>query len=340
MMQPGLSEYTSVLMEIAVLQRQLLSERLDWAQRVEKPLPQAYRTGFLGMKTVVPSAVYQRKAQLSKLNGLREKARRLASGDGGFYWWDFPWADMENCLLYDLLEENLSENWRFEHRWEKRQERNICGLFFHEEGHCSSFQGSSSVDFYEVSPYSAHERGDMMRKYDQYVQRWEDKTVIDAGQSLVRSSESGKLYASADDYLMSSEYAWEKSRRKAAYQRSLSVQHQSNTVRVSSRSLHYRSVYFAGEYQLEMDGIVTAWNLTPYALLDKTGELPKEFVTKRQQKYAPVSCAAFLSMQSDVRILPCSLLGDAFTMSLASQGDAVRYGEIITCMAEKLFFDD
>lgn len=339
MMQPELREYTSVLTEIAVLQRQLLSERLDWERRVEKPLPHAYRTGFLGMKTVVPSAVYQRESRISRLIGLREKARRLVSGRDGFYWWDFPWADMENCLLCDLLEEELSGNWRFEHHWEKHRNENVFGLFFHEEGHCSAFQGSSNVEFYEVSPYSAQERSDMMREYAKRVQKWEDRTVMDAGQSLVRSSDSGKLYASAEDYLMSPEYTWEKSRREAAYQRSLSVQHQSNTVKVSSNSLHYRSVYFAGEYQLETGGVIAAWNLTPYALLDKAGDLPKEFVNQRQQKDAPVSCAAFLSMQSEINVVPCSLLGGAFTDPLASQGEAARYGEIITCMAEKLVFD-
>lgn len=101
----------------------------------------------------------------------------------------------------------------------------------------------------------------------------------------------------------------------------------------------HRSAYFAGEYQLAMGGIIAARNMIPYALMDKTGELPNEFVVKRQQRNAPVSCAAFLSIRSDICVLPCALFGGAFTDPLVSQGDAARYGEVITCMAEKLFFD-
>ncbi len=62
----------------------------------------------------------------------------------------------------------------------------------------------------------------------------------------------------------------------------------------------HHSAYFAGEYQLAMGGIIAARNMIPYALMDKTGELPNEFVVKRQQRNAPVSCTAFLSMNAPI----------------------------------------
>ena len=334
------NEYIKILLGIARAQKRLLSYSMDWKQRVAVHPPQIERTGFLGLKKSIPSAYCEKEALLSELEGLQGRARQIATNQNGYYWWDTPWKQVEQSLLFDLVENEQKGEWRFEHKWDKIQTENSHCLFFLEEGHCSSFNNSYDLEFYETSCYSAAERSDMMQRYSEKIKQQELNASIMLDGHMVRSQESGKLYDSIDDYLLSTEHYLNKDYHKTAYKNSLSTQHQRNTVRVSSNSLHYHSIYYTAEYLVSTTGCLVAWNLHPYTLVKSTGDLPKDFVELRQQKDAAVSSAAFLADQTEITAVPCSLFGECVVEPFTDLSDAIRYAGLITCMAEKLYFDE
>lgn len=333
-------EYMRILLEIAKTQKRLISYSMDWRQRTAICPAQIERTGFLGLKKSIPSAIYEKESLLLELERLKGQARQILPKRNGYYWWDVPWEQVEQSLLFDLLENEQTGAWRFEHKWDKIQTENAHCLFLHEEGHCSSFHNSYDLEFYEASRYSAAERSDMMRKYSDKVMEQEWNTSVMLRGNMVRSQVSGQLYDSIDDYLCSAEHYFIKDYHKTAYKNSLSTQHQRSTVRVSSSSLHYHSIYFTAEYLVSTAGWLAAWNLHPYTLVNSTGDLPKDFVEQRQQRDAAVSSAAFLADQTEITVVPCSLFGECVIEPCADLSDAIRYAELITCMAGKLYYDE
>lgn len=332
-------KYMSILLEIAKTQKQLLSYSMDWKRRLAIQPPRIERTGFLGLKKYVPSALYEKESLLEKLEGLKERARQAVADQGGYYWWDMPWEQVEQLLLYNLVEDDEIGEWRFEHKWEKVNIENSQCLIFHEEGHCSSFEGRYDLDFYETSKYSSVEKDAMMKKYNEKICQQELNAAIMLDGYMVHSQESGKTYASIDDYLLSAEYYFYKSYQKTSYKNSLSTEHQRNSVRVTSNSLHYHSIYFMAEYHISGPGCMLAWTLHPYTLLTATGDLPKELVESRQQMDAVVASAAFLSDQEEIGVIPCSLFEASGLEPFAEASDAIRYAEIFTCIAEKMYYD-
>lgn len=333
-------KYMETLLEIAKVQKRLLFYSMDWKERVAIPLPQMERKGLFGLKKQMPSAWYEREALLRKLEDLKGQARQMVPIGNGNYWWDVPWEEVERELHFDLVEVEQRDGWRFECKWEKIQTENSQCLLFCEEGHCSSFDRHYDLEFYETSNYSIEEREHLMKEYNAKVNQKEWQASVALSGYRIHSLRSEQNYDSIHDYLMSAEHHLIKNYNKATFEDSLSTQHQKNAVRVASNSLHYQSIYYTAEYVVSNLGYLMAWNLGEYSLLESVGELPKAMVERRQQRDAAVASAAFLADQSEIKVIPCSLLGLSVAEPLESEVEALRYGELMTCMAEKLFYDD
>ena len=331
-------EYFNVLLNLAKTQRQLLDYSMDWEQRMPIQIPTMERSGIFGLKKTVPKATHEKSALLAQLDGLRKKAKELAPQQNGYYWWELPWEHTRDILIYNLAEYKYMDSWRFEHKWDVLIGENSNLLIFYEEGHCSSFDRSYDLDFYETSRYSSAERSEKVRQYSKKQRQQDINNSIFLHGYMIRSVDTGELYSSIDDYLLSFEHYVAKKQNLSDYKDSLSTQHQRNTVRVSSNSLHYHSIYLTGEYVIS-NGCLVSWNLQPYSLIDSSGDFPKIFLEKRQHKEAAVASAAFLADQKELEAVPCSLLGECFTMPLADPSSAMLYAQIITCMSQKLHCD-
>lgn len=329
--------WENLLLEIARTQSRLLSFSLDWNSRRLKEPPSLRRKGLFSRKVYASPEWSEREYLLQRLSQLQQSARERFGNQEGFYWWDIPWEQLEPYFLHDLGETEQDGDWRFEHHWEKETTGNIHELKFHEEGHCSSFHGQSSWQLYDTSRYSDSERREMAEKYSRELDHKEWQARLEYSDCGVESM-WGQKYDSVDDYLSSSEHYLRRNSMQSNFEDSLVTHHENNTLRVSSGSIHYYSIYHTAKYAVTDDGWLAAWELGPYEVEKVRGKLPQEIVERRQAKDATVASAAFLADQQDIQRIPASLFGSALVGPLEEFENAVRHAEILTCLAEKIVF--
>lgn len=334
--------YREILSEIAKTQRALLSYSLDWESRTLIMTPEIVRYGLFGLRRKVSQAALEKQALLEKLEKLKTEAEayfKNTSMDKLYYWWKIPWEQLEKYLLINLSEPSESGAWRFETRWESVKRDDVYDLLFYEEGHFSDFSGSSAMEFFETSKYSAEERSELMKRYAQSQKKSDrDAWYWYHGKSIY-SMDTGKLYDSIDSYLLSAEHYLDKQYQKEKFQKSLSTEHQLNKVEVTSRSLHYCCTYYMGKFHISEKGHLDGFDLKPYLLEEWTGDLPVELKEYRQRKDARVASMAHLADLPEVVLIPADLFGEAVWEGVSSEGEALFYAELITSAAKKIRFD-
>ena len=335
-------EYREILSEIAKTQRVLLTYSLDWESRTLIMIPETVRYGLFGLRRKLSQEALEKQVLLEKLEKLKREAEayiKNTSTDKSYYWWKIPWEQLERYLLINLAEPTENGAWRFETKWESVKRDDVYDLLFYEEGHFSDFSGSSAMEFFETSKYSAAERSELMKRYaDSQKKSDRDAWYWYHGKSIY-SMDTGKLYDSIDSYLLSAEHYLDKQYQKEKFQKSLSTEHQLNRVEVTSRSLHYCCTYYMGKFHISEKGHLDGFDLKPYLLEEWNGDLPVELKEYRQRKDARVASMAHLADLPEVVLIPADLFGEAVWEGVSSENEALFYAELIISVAKKIRFD-
>ena len=324
--------YPQLLLSIARTQRELLDCRFHWAER--RPLPRK-KTGLFGRKSADPKY----DGLLAKLEEQKRRTQqhRAEMGYGnGVFWWNLPWAQLEDYLIYDLAEENEVGNWRFHRTWETEQtDRGTLLLLLREEGHFSSFSTYTRYETGIVSSYSAEEINSKMRDYTRMMNNYDLMTLAFAGDSPVQSWLTGAEYESGAHYLLSAEHYMVRDHLKTQYARTLYTEKETTTTTVYSNSVHYEAVYAVAEFSLSGGG-VRSLTVHNYGLCGARGEMPEDIRELYASKDAAVGCAAYLADRGAVSGVPMKLFGGGLENGVVSFQDAVRQAEIYTCLADKI----
>lgn len=321
--------YPQIMLSIARTQRELLNCRFRWTDKL--PVPQ--KSGFWKKKR---NPRYDSLLIRLEDEKRRAKDHRTAMGYGsGVFWWTLPWTQVEDYLIYDLMQEDEVGNWRFQRTWETRQTQRGILLLLREEGHYSNFSQSTSYETGILSSYSESEINEKMRDYTRMMNRWDLATLALDGDHPVKSYLSGIEYASGADYLLSAEHFYLRDHYQTQYARSLYTETETTTLTVSSHSRHYCALYAVGEIEIAGTG-VRSLTIHNYALCSSNGDMPEEIRTLYESKDAAVGCAAFLADFADVDSVPLELFGGGLHTGTVSFQDAVRQAEIYTCLADKI----
>ena len=335
-------EYRELLSDIAKTQWKLLSYSMDWNSRTLIETPESIRYGLFGLKRKMSQKAIEKQYLLEKLEQLKIEAKRCkeyTSSDNIYYWWQTPWEQLERYLLINLSELKENGAWRFETKWESVKRDDVYELLFYEEGHFSNFSGSSQMEFFETSKYSAEEQNELMKRYEDSQKKNDRDAWIWYHGKMIYSRDTGKLYDSIDSYLLSTEHYLDKKYEKEKYQKSLYTEYQLNRVEVKSQSLHYNSTYYMGRYHISKNGYLDGFDLKPYILEEWTGDLPIERKEYRQKRDAMVASMAHLADLPEVVLIPADLFGEEVWNAVSSKEEALFYAELITSVAKKIRFD-
>lgn len=273
--------------------------------------------------------------KLEELKLLAQEHREKMGYGYGVFWWNLSWAQLEDYLIYDLMQENEVGSWRFERKLETQKTNDKTLLLLHEEGHFSNFSSSTSYETGIISSYSEDEINDKMRDYNRMMNKFDCTTLFLYGDQPVKSHLTGIEYESGLDYLISAEHFIVRDHYKTQYARSLYKETETTTITVSSSSKHYEAIFAVADFSLH-NGIAQSLLIYNYALCGARGDMPQEVQELYASKDAAVSCAAFLSDCQDIKSVPLSLFGNDLMDGAVSFQDAVRQAEIYTCLANKI----
>ena len=326
--------YLALLLSIAQVQRELLNCHFDWEERIPRPVPM--RRGLFGMRK---AAEPQYEQLLEKRESLRQKALEHRSKMGypsGTFWWNMPWDQIEPCLIYDLEQMELDGNWRFEQQWELIP---LGGgsqmLARREEGHCSMFSTSQSVDSHTVSAYSQREIDDKMRRLGDRQDLYDSNLLYNV-KGKVHSYDTGIDYDSAFDYVYSAENYFNKEREKDQLANSLYTTHQTTTVYAQSRSIHYDGLFAVAEYRILPNGTLEHLGILNFKLCGSRGNVPDEIHQRYAEKDAAVVCAGYLADCPALINVPMKLFGRNLLEGAATFSEAIRLAEVYTCLVHKI----
>ena len=334
--------YYNLLKKIAHTQRKLFSYSMDWKNRKRIQIPKYVRKGFWGIKKVISEEQLRKEELLRELEQLKQQARenrRRCGVYSAYYWWDVPWEEVEEYLLFNLAEEMEVDGWRFEYQWEVRQKDDLYLLLLHEEGHCQEFDKNYELEFYQTSQYSSSEQDQMTKQFVSEMNKKDAEFALFYNDYRVHSLLTEKTYDSPTDYLYSAEHYLFREGMQSKFQESLYQEHQLNATKAVSKSVHYKSMYAVAAYQTTKEKSVEGYSLYDYELVEVNGNLPKECIEERQKKDAAIAWLAYLADQEDIKSIPYELLGDGVTKCLNDRGPAIQYAEIMTCIGHKISFE-
>lgn len=327
--------YQQLLIDIAQKQQQLLYYRFDWDKRICRQWPPK---GLLGKDK---KAIARYDALLTELEQLKQKAVAHRQHQGyisGTFWWNIPWEQVENYLICDLDQTSELGNWRYARKWEIVRKDDLCVLCLHEEGHCSDFTGEHHYHYEEISKYSDAERSQMARDYNNRLTQY-DLARLAFCDGPVRSV-YGTEFNSMADYMLSTDYFLYREYLDSSYRRSLYTEHHTNSVTVTSHSIHYRCTFLVGGYHLRSDGVLDHVSLFDYALCGSCGQMPDSLPESYKQLDASVALAAYIADQPELSVVPVQLFGKDIMDSAGNYSEAMRQAQLYTCLAHKLKFTD
>ena len=327
-------KYIDLLIEIARTQKELISQFVDMKAQIAYKMP----TKPSGLFRKRSPQYEKRVSLLNKLQSLQSEASQYRDSKTGYHWWEIPWSVVEQYLVDDLTEIHESGNWRFEYSFEEIKDGEKTYVFLHEDGHCSLFDSDTEWDEYDASPLSSSDRQQIMKEYDSQVRRKEAEFVMQNEDSLIYSKLTDR-YFSAEGYVNSSDHYLWKDHYRNKLEDSMKDIHESNTTYAVSRSVNYQSVYLAACYILDGANELYGVQYYPYTLNLSRGHLPQSFVDARQKRDSSVSVAAYFALNPIIRRVPISFFGQIFTDRIADKSMILRYAEVITCLADKIYKD-
>jgi hypothetical protein len=330
------TEYQELMVSIAKKQNTLLQTSFDWERRSSKK--KAKRRGLFARPQSESPAVSALKQELEALKAEAETCRVRHAYRQGLFWWNLPWEQVEEYLIYDLEDIREDGSWRFARSWECEKQDGMCLLFLKEEGHFSSFSTSANYETSIISPYSQAEIDEKISAFNHRMTMY-DLAVTGSISGPVHSVLSGIDYDSGMDYLLSAENFMVRDQLQDNYKRTLYTEHETTTVYAESHSRHYKSIYLVGEYHINGDGILDHVGISNYSLIKSDGSIPSGIREYYDSLDAAVGCAAYLTDQHEVRKVPLALFGKDITSPAGSYYEALRQAKLYTCLADKIIFD-
>lgn len=319
---------------MAKKQREVLDRRFDWSTRQLIRRPQ--KRGFFRNKNDADSVYLQLLSELEELKQKTQEHRRRMGYGNGTFWWNLPWNQIEDYLIYDLLQEEETGSWKFERELLTEPLDGRVVLLLHEEGHCSNFSSDSSLETGILSPYSQDEIDSKMRDYSHMLNMFDLADLALSDDRRVRSTLTGAEYDSTADYLLSAEHYMVRSYLKDQYAQKLYTRTETDALYVSSNSRHYEAIYAVAEYRTDAGGTVDWLTIGNYRLCKSRGSMPENMAEFYRSKDAAICCAAYMADCAEIKAVPLALFGRDIREGAASFQDALRQAEIFTCLAGKI----
>lgn len=327
-------KYIDLLIEIARTQKEIISQFIDMQAQIAYKIP----TKPSGLFKKRSPEYEKRVSLLTKLESLQVSASQYVESGIGYHWWEVPWSVTEQYLVQDLTETHESGNWRFEYAFEEIKDGEKTYVFLHEDGHCSMFDRDTEWFEYDASPLSASDRQQILDDYDKQVRRKENEFLIQNDNNLIYSKLTDR-YFTAEGYIQSSDHYLWKDHYRNQLEDSMKDMHESNITYAVSRSVNYQSVYLAACYILDSANELYGIEFYPYTLNLSRGHLPQSFVDARQKRDSSVSIAAYIALNPKIKRVPISFFEQIFTDRIADKSMVLRYAEVITCLADKIYKD-
>lgn len=327
--------HQELLLSVAKKQQELFFYRFDWQKRQCKPWPPR---GLFGKDKKAIARYDIMRQELEALKSKLAEHRKARGYMPGIFWWNLPWEQVELYLMCDLEQIEESGPWRFARKWEMLEQGDLYLLVLSEEGHCSNFTGKYSYHYEELSKYSSAEQDQMVRDYNKRLNDYE-LTQLMFDDRPVRSV-YGTTFASMSDYMVSSDRWMYRDSLESSYRRSLYTEHHTNTVTVTSNSVHYQCLMKVGGLHLRRDGVPDYVSVMDYEMVRTRGSVPGSLEEEYLQKDAAVALAAYLADDDKVKAVPVQLFGKNIIDSIGSYSEAMRQAELYTCLAHKLMLEE
>ena len=325
-------KHLDLLLNIAIVQNQLILQRIDFGTMSEIP-PFAPTIGLFKREN---PAYQERVSVIETLETTKAILRNELNTRQGYTWWDIPWPIMEKFLVDELTEANGYKGWKLEHEYTTINKDSLYYLFLHESGHLNSY--SYDTDAYEYDTFTQAEKDEALSKFTDKVLAAETALMLTNHDSLLYSGFTDKVYTMRG-YLTSSEHLmWVDHFRSRVEDRVTDI-HSVNTTCIKSNSKHFEAVYFAGVFCLNEKHEMTGFQLVPYALNRVDGDMPKAFLDYKENSVALTPSAAYLSMSPYVKAVPVSYCREFFESEFDNMNTASIYGRIFTLFANKLILD-
>ena len=324
--------------EIARLQKQLLSLRYDAAQRIPRPLP-VRRKGLFGRETVWPDGYEPTAQRLQAAQQALGAQRRAAGYANDLCWWSLPWEQAAPALLQMLTlpqEEDEPDETGWRHSvsfWPQPGQDGrqlLClGMRAHKQEHSSS-RHTQDV---EHSAYTRAEREALVGAYNQRRNAQAAAHMYFGNGTGVYSVPTGWSYDTAAAYYASPEYMAERMRSEVQYSESLYTVEEQRVLHVSSNSQDRVSVHAVCEYRIDAGGTLDWLAPLDFAELQATsGDATP--AAALQQRDAAVLAALWLAAEPSLQRVPLSLFAAGYDKD--NYADVMRLAGVLTCLADKL----
>lgn len=325
--------YNQYLIAIAKKQNELLNCRFDMETKKVKEFE---TTGFLKKRCPLKE---QYDVLCSELDALKQQTiqyRREQGASHGTFWWNLPWEQIEEYLIYDLLETTQSGKWRYAYTWQtEKLEDGVELLILVEEGHCSDFSTSGIYETKRESKYSLAEQENMVRRFNDR-QNLYALTDLALGEARVHSTLSGQDYDSKAEYYLSSEYISMRYLMSSLYEQSLYKERITTGVTAYSNSRHYKCVYSVAEYHADAFGQLDYMLVDNFRYCGGTGSIDQYIENQYDMRDAAVACAFHLAKTDEIAKVPIELFGMNIQRGAIAHEELVRQAEIFTCLANKI----
>lgn len=325
--------YMELIQKAAGIQRQLFALRYNYNSHKEIKMPMAKKGLF--SKEVPQNEEYDNL--LKRLDNCKNDIRQnrgLVGIKNGLYWWEIPWEQIEEELLYDLVNIDDYGSRRFQREYKVFEQGNDKVLVLEEEGHISQFSSEKSYSYDTYNNYSQEEI-DRRKRNLAALQICYDLTMASYDGKIV-SGLSGAEYKTGRDYVLSAEnflihdYAWDRLNSE------LYTNVETNTLRVTSNSIHYKIQFAVAAYKTDNRGQLNHVQVLGNKPVGSSGSVPEDVVDYYGSRDAAVMLAMHLANDNSITKVPFSLFGGDIKEGSSDYNEAMRQAKIYTCLANKL----
>lgn len=293
------AEAASALLSLARKQRELIDYLLDFETHT-------FREHDTRRKLFRRPKITEYERLLSEAEELRYRASSYASSG----WWQIPWSEVEYVLCTVLTETKRDGGWRFESNLRGFSEDNIRYVISAEQGASQEFRGESIYQYDTVSPYSAQERADRMKRYDRatFDSYLYTAYMADAKNANIQSPLTSNVYHNVMDYYVSEGWMIDSTLRSHYEQKMYTDKYVEGAHAFAVSRRRVKGLFSVGKYSTDPGGQLSGFMTMDYEPVSiSPAEYRQVLIERHEPGFAVFKLCEYIAGDNTVRSVPYSL---------------------------------
>lgn len=309
----------SLLIKLAQKELEAISYLYNWKEMRCIVLKQEY--SFFERRKV-EKALYR---CIEEIYSIQDKLIENGGNQQGKAWWEVKYNDYVNYMLHNLPRNIDNSRERFEYQWQLScgDVKDICLI---EEFNLQSYTTQLHDQTEILSPYSQYEREQIVHNIKEKDNKRIAREIFwkDDG-SLIRSTDTGRVYSSREEYYKSNEYQIQRDTELKRIENSLYAEKNTNCVISKSNSVHGKIHVEVGKIIVDSKKELQNIAFNPVCIAKtEASNISDSFLDRYKNIDPVVLCGAFIHESNQITGINIEKMDDYFYYPMENEAQALR----------------